>query len=73
MLHPHSLHGGAAVDADCPDRHTLVLRFFGDDARFRCLPTSNPKYARNGVLFSEEMAKLNEGEPFRSPIFRQII
>ncbi|MCY1266749.1 phytanoyl-CoA dioxygenase family protein [Pseudomonas sp. BN414] len=73
LLHPHSLHGGAAVDADCPDRHTLVLRFFGDDARFRCLPTSNPKYARNGVLFSEEMAKLNEGEPFRSPIFRQII
>ncbi|MNZ62425.1 Phytanoyl-CoA dioxygenase (PhyH) [compost metagenome] len=73
LLHPHSLHGGAAVDADCPDRHTLVLRFFGDYARFRCLPTSNPKYARNGVLFSEEMAKLNEGEPFRSPIFRQII
>jgi ectoine hydroxylase-related dioxygenase (phytanoyl-CoA dioxygenase family) len=72
FLHPRSLHGGAAVDAGCPTRHTLVLRFFGDDATFRALPMSNPRYARNGPLFSEEMARLNEGEPFRSPVFRQI-
>ncbi|AMR80759.1 phytanoyl-CoA dioxygenase family protein [Cupriavidus nantongensis] len=72
FLHPRSLHGGAAVDAACPTRHTLVLRFFGDDATFRALPMSNPRYARNGPLFSEEMAKLNEGEPFRSPVFRQL-
>ncbi|WP_322058370.1 phytanoyl-CoA dioxygenase family protein [Paraburkholderia sp. J63] len=73
FLHPHSLHGGAAVDAACPMRHTLVLRFFGDDATFRILPDSNPDYVRNGLLFREEMAKLNEGDSFRSPIFRQVV
>lgn len=72
FLHPRSLHGGAAVDAECPTRHTLVMRFFGDNATFRTLPMSHPRYARNGPLFSEEMAKLNEGDLFRSPIFRQV-
>ncbi|MBT2263444.1 phytanoyl-CoA dioxygenase family protein [Rhodococcus erythropolis] len=72
FLHPRSIHGGAHVDAQTPDRHTLVLRFFGDDATFRELPRTNPKHARNGFLFREEMAKLNQGEPFRSPIFQQI-
>lgn len=74
VIHPGSLHGGAPVDADFPDRHTLVFRFFGDDATFRPLPEhSDSGYARNGVLFVEEMARLNAGEPFRSPTFRQIV
>ncbi|GHB32732.1 hypothetical protein GCM10010377_23960 [Streptomyces viridiviolaceus] len=73
LLHPRSLHGGAGVDAGCPDRHTLVLRFFGDDATFRPLPDVNKRYARNGVLFREEMAKLEPGDPFRSPVFRQVV
>ena len=73
IVHPGSLHGGAPVDEDCPDRHTLVLRFFGDDATFRPLPDTNKHYARNGVLFVEEMAKLNAGDPFRSPIFQQLV
>jgi len=72
FLHPRSIHGGAHVDMQTPNRHTLVLRFFGDDATFRELPRTNPKHARNGFLFREEMAKLNEGDPFRSPIFQQI-
>lgn len=72
FLHPHSLHGGAGVDEDFPTRHTFVFRFFGDDARFRCLPETNERYARNGALFIEEMAKLNDGDLFRSPIFQQI-
>lgn len=71
-LHPRSLHGGAPVDAETPTRHTLVLRFFGDDATFRYLPDTNPNYGRYGVLFREEMEKLSPGDPFRSPIFRQI-
>ncbi len=73
VLHPRSLHGGAGVDAGCPERHTLVLRFFGDDATFRPLPTVNERYARNGMLFMEEMAKLAPGAPFRSPFFRQLL
>ncbi len=72
FLHPRSLHGGAPVDADCPTRHTLVMRFFGDDATFRELPTCPTDYARNGMLFREEMASLKQGEPFRRPMFRQI-
>jgi ectoine hydroxylase-related dioxygenase (phytanoyl-CoA dioxygenase family) len=74
VLHPGSLHGGAAVDAAFPDRHTLVLRFFGDDATFSPLPAvSRSRYGRNGILFQEEMAKLEPGQSFRSPIFRQIV
>ncbi|MFH9424216.1 phytanoyl-CoA dioxygenase family protein [Streptomyces sp. NPDC017529] len=73
VLHPRALHGGAHVDATCPERHTLVLRFFGDDATFRPLPEENRHFARNGVLFIEEMAKLNAGDPFRSPVFRQLV
>ena len=73
LLHPGCLHGGAPVDADCPARHTIVFRFFGDDATFRPTPTNSASgLDRNGFLFIEEMAKLNPGEPFRSPIFRQI-
>ena len=73
MLHPHCLHGGAPVDANCPNRHTLVLRFFGDDATFRSLPEySRSGYPRQGVLFAEALTHLKDGDPFRAPIFQQI-
>ena len=73
MLHPHCLHGGAPVDAATPDRHTLVLRFFGDDATFRALPAeSRSGYPRQGILFSDELAHLKDGDPFRAPNFQQI-
>jgi hypothetical protein len=48
------------------------MRFFGDDATFRELPTCRADYARNGMLFREEMAFLKQGEPFRRPMFRQV-
>jgi ectoine hydroxylase-related dioxygenase (phytanoyl-CoA dioxygenase family) len=74
LFHPGSLHGGAPVDAAFPDRHTLVFRFFGDDATFCPLPDrSDAGYARNGFLFIDEMAALNPGEPSRSPMFRQLV
>ncbi|WP_077145605.1 phytanoyl-CoA dioxygenase family protein [Sphingopyxis sp. KK2] len=74
FLHPGSLHGGANVDADCPERHTLVFRFFGDDATFRPLPAvSKSGYERNGNLFKEEVAKMEPGAPFRASIFPQIV
>lgn len=74
VIHPGGLHGGAPVDASFPDRHTIVFRFFGDDATFRALPVKGVSgYDRNGVLFLEEMAKLNDGEPFCSPVFRQLV
>ncbi|MBL8554560.1 MAG: phytanoyl-CoA dioxygenase family protein [Phenylobacterium sp.] len=73
ILHPASLHGGAPVDAAFPNRHTLVLRFFGDDATFSPLPDeSRSGYARDGVLFKNEMSALEPGAPFRAPVFRQV-
>lgn len=73
MLHPHCLHGGAPIDANCPNRHTLVLRFFGDDAAFRGLPEeSKAGYSRQGVLFAEDLQHLRDGDPFRSPVFQQL-
>lgn len=48
------------------------MRFFGDDATFRELPTCKPSYARVGPLFRKEMAHFNQGDAFRSPIFRQV-
>jgi ectoine hydroxylase-related dioxygenase (phytanoyl-CoA dioxygenase family) len=74
VLHPGSLHGGAAVDDAFPDRHTLVLRFFGDDATFSPLPeVSKSGYARTGNLFRNALASLEPGAPFRASIFPQII
>jgi hypothetical protein len=75
VVHPGALHGGGApLDAAFPARHTLVFRFFGDDATFHPLPDhSDAGHARNGILFVEEMAALKPGEPFRSPTFRQLV
>lgn len=74
LLHPACLHGGAPVDADFPERHTLVFRFFGDDATFRELPTQSASgYDRDGILFLEQMGQMKHGEPFRSPVFRQLV
>lgn len=74
LLHPHSLHGGAHVDADFPLRHTLVLRFFGDDALYRPLPqNSGSGFGPEGILFVEEMTKLKDGDPFRSSVFKQLV
>ena len=73
MLHPHCLHGGAPVDVGCPNRHTLVLRFFGDDATCRLLPKDSISHTpRHGFLPIEGLADLKDGEPFRAPVFLQL-
>lgn len=58
VFHPHCLHGGAPVDANFPERHTLVLRFFGDDCFYRTLPKVSEfkmyrEYVREGDHFSK--------------------
>jgi ectoine hydroxylase-related dioxygenase (phytanoyl-CoA dioxygenase family) len=74
VIHPGVLHGGAPVDAEFPERRTLVFRYFGDDATFRALPDhSDSGFARNGILFQEEMATLNTGDPFRHSTFRRLV
>ena len=74
LMHPGVLHGGGAVDPAFPDRHTLVLRFFGDDAVFSPLPQpSISGFTAAGVLFLEELAALKDGDPFRATCFRQLV
>jgi len=71
ICHSGALHGGAPVDAGCPKRRTLVLRFWGDEAYYRPLPATKPDYfhdvrdsvGRMGEFFSE----MREGDPFRFP------
>lgn len=74
IVHPASLHGGAPVDEVFPARHTLVFRFFGDDATFAPLPENSVSgIPPAGFLFIEEMMKLKAGDPLRSPVFRQLL
>lgn len=74
VVHPAALHGGAPVDANFPERHTLVFRFFGDDATFQPLPyPSNSGFGPGGLIFADEMATLKAGDPFRHPTFRKLV
>merc|ERR1719456_843702 len=34
LMHPGAIHGWAPVGPTCPERHTLVLRFVGDNCIF---------------------------------------
>jgi ectoine hydroxylase-related dioxygenase (phytanoyl-CoA dioxygenase family) len=73
VVNPGALHGGAPVDAECPNRHTLVLRFFGDDATFRSLPKkSRSGFTPAGILHLEHIAHLKDGDPYRSPFYVQL-
>jgi ectoine hydroxylase-related dioxygenase (phytanoyl-CoA dioxygenase family) len=57
-FHTSTLHGGGAVDPTTPERRTLTLRFFGDDA----ISESRPGQA--GPFYSD-IRSLQPGEPFR--------
>lgn len=74
VFHPGCLHGGAPVDSNTPDRHTLVLRFFGDEAYYHPLPnTFEHTAAGMGDKAWRYLDSQVEGEPFRSkkhPQFR---
>ena len=73
MFHPHCFHGGAPVDANCPNRHAIAFRFYGDDAKFRPHPAdSKADFPPEGIYFREQMAHLKAGDLFRSPFFLQL-
>ena len=77
VLHPGVLHSGAPVDASFKERHTLVVRFFGDDATYRSLPVPNnsdtpaAQYLDNYHVL-DSVRNLKDGEPFRAPFFTQL-
>lgn len=72
MLHSHSLHGGAPVDDETPDRRTLVLRFFGDDGCFQPLGVEDSFKFLGPELFAAAFPGLKPGAPLRSPLYKQI-
>ena len=63
VFHPYCLHGRAPIDARTPNRHTLVLRFFGDDATYSALPNTDWAHLESQVT----------GAPFRSSWFVQLL
>ncbi|MYE13415.1 MAG: phytanoyl-CoA dioxygenase family protein [Gammaproteobacteria bacterium] len=63
VVHPYCLHGRATIDARTPDRHTLVLRFFGDDVTYSPLPGPH-----DWLDLDSEVP----GAPLRSPAFVQL-
>ena len=70
ICHSGVLHGGAPVDRHCPVRHTLVLRFFGDDTTYRALPGVRPDYFHD--VRKENDPRLQDGDPYRAPEFLQL-
>lgn len=75
VFHPGSLHGGAPVDAATPDRRTLVMRFFGDDAVYSPLPDTTPPDLDLPGVGHEKWAYLDsqvDGAPFRSRMHPQV-
>ena len=75
VFHPGALHGGAPVDAAHPDRHSLSLRFFGEDTTYRP-PPGNPRasteYRSVVELRPASDPTLKDGDPYRSSRFLQL-
>lgn len=72
FLHPAALHNGAAVDETVPERHTLVLRFFGDDAVWTNLPDHQSALREDQKRGAPGGERGKPGEPFRSTRFLQL-
>lgn len=76
VFHPALLHGGGATNAST-SRHTLSLRFFGDDAVAAVRPGGaaaerRPEAQSPDVHPLTRMRYLPDGAPFRDPAFPQV-
>lgn len=72
ILNSRTLHGGAPVDEKTPDRSTLVLRFYGDDAVYQPLPYGTKYFLKGEEVYDAQWGGLKPGDPIRSPMFEQI-
>jgi ectoine hydroxylase-related dioxygenase (phytanoyl-CoA dioxygenase family) len=70
LFNSAALHGGAPVTPDCPDRHTLVYRFYGDKLFYRPLPTGGCNYPYDISALNDP--SLTPGEPFRAAYCTQL-
>ena len=64
-FHTSTLHGGGAVDGSTPERRTLTLRFFGDDAVCSARPGPAGPY-------HSDIRTLEPGQPFRHDRFLEV-
>ena len=77
VFHPAMLHGGGAT-TESTSRHTLSLRFFGEDAVVARRPggvtveQGEPTDADPAVHPLTRMRALPDGAPFRDPAFPQV-
>ena len=72
LLHPATLHNAAQIDARVPERNTLVLRFFGDDATWTDLPDHQSGLREDQKRGAPGGDRGQPGEPFRSSLFLQV-
>lgn len=63
VFHSGTLHGGAPVTPACPDRHTIVYRFYGDQTYYRPLPTGESSYGYDISKMNDDSMK--PGDPYR--------
>lgn len=66
VFHPAMLHGGAPTTDECPERRTLTLRFFGEDAVYE------PRPGPAGPFFQVWRDSLQPGDAFRHPFFPRL-
>lgn len=73
VFHPNSLHGGAPTTPG-RRRRTVSLRYFGADATYRPLRriVMDPEGKRVAETLASAFGAMQEGEPFRSPLFRKV-
>ena len=72
VFHSGILHGGAPVTPDCPNRHTLVYRFFGEQTFYRPLPLEG------GSSYGYDISDLNDatlapGERYQSRFADRVV
>ena len=70
LVHPYALHGAGPTDERTPNRHTMVLRFYGDDAVYSPLPHTN--FNSDGGMWSF-LESVEPGAPFRSKKYHQLL
>ena len=72
LLHPATLHNAAQIDERVPERNTLVLRFFGDDATWTDLPDHQSGLREDQKRAAPGGGRGEPGEPFRSALFLKV-
>lgn len=73
VFHPNALHGGAPTTPG-RRRRTVSLRYFGTDAVYAPLRrvATDPEGKQVAVTLASAFGKMEEGAPFRHPMFHQV-